>query len=164
MELCISQAIKIQVEDLDGERISQMCRCTGSQSWHGGDRRNDWVWVKQRQGRCYGARNGHLPWQLQRLFKFKFQNKDGAFVEYWLALALTTIPDNSGNLDPVSKFVQVRKALAAVALQVFNVGKIVNCAHVIPEIATSSKAGDGQNERWIVNSHIDLATWNNVYS
>jgi hypothetical protein len=164
MELCIYHGIKIQVEGLDGERISQMCRCTGRQSWRGGDRRNDWVWVKQCPGRCYGAQNGRLPWQLQRLFNIKLQNEDGAFVEYWLALALTTTPENSGNLDPVSNFVQVRNAPAAVALQVFSVGNIVSCAHVIPEIATSNKTGDGWNKRWIVNSHIDLATWNDVYN
>jgi len=164
MELCIYHGIKVQVEGLEGERISRICRCTGSQSWREGDRRNDLVWVKQCLGRCYGALNGHLPWQLQRLFKIRLLNKDGALVEYWLALALTTRPENSGNLDPVSKFVQVRKAPAAVALQVFSVGSIVGCAHVIPEIATSSKTGDGQNERWIVNSHIDLATWNDVYN
>jgi hypothetical protein len=74
------------------------------------------------------------------------------------------MPENSGNLDPISKFVQVRKALAAVAWQVFSVGNIVGCVHVIPEIATSSNTGDGWNERWIVNSHIDLASWNDVYN
>jgi len=146
MELCIYHGIKVQVEGLDGERISQMCRWTGSQSGRGGDRRNDWVWVKQRSGRCYGTLNGCLPWQLQRLLKIKLLNEDGAFVEYWLALALTTIPENLGNLDPVSKFVQVRKAPAAVALQLFSVGNNVSCSHIIPEIATSSKTGDGRNE------------------
>jgi hypothetical protein len=30
IELCIYHGIKIQVEGLDGERISEMCRCTGS--------------------------------------------------------------------------------------------------------------------------------------
>jgi hypothetical protein len=105
MELCIYHGIKVQVDSLDGERISQMCRCTGSQSWSGGDRRNDWVWVKQRPGWFYGAQNGRLPWQLQRLFKIKLQNEDGAFVGYWLAMALTTIPENLGYLDPVPKFV-----------------------------------------------------------
>jgi hypothetical protein len=164
MELCIYHGIKVQVEGLEGEHISQMCGCTGSQSWCGEDRWNDWVWLKQRPGRCYGALNGRLPWQLQRVFKIKLQNGDGAFVEYWLALALTTIPENSGNLDPVLKFVQVRKAPAAIALQVFSVGNIVGCAHVIPEIATSSKTGDGRNEQWIVNSHIYLATSNDVYN
>jgi len=147
MELCIYHGIKVQVEGLDGERISQMCPCTGSRSWHGGDRQNDGVWVKQRLGRCCSALNGRLPWQLQRLFKIKLLNKDGAFVEYWLALALTTISENLGNLDPVSEFVQLRKAPAAVALQVFRVGNTVGCAHAIPEIATSSKTGDRRNER-----------------
>jgi len=164
MELCIYHGIKVQVEGLEGERISQMCRCTRSKIWRGGDRRNDWVWGMQRPARCYGVLNGCLPWQLQRLFKIKLHNKDGAFVECWLALALTTIPEHSGNLDPVSKFVQVRKAPAGVALQVFSMGSIVGCTHIIPEIATSSKTGDGRSKRWIVNSHIDLATWNNVYN
>jgi len=122
------------------------------------------VWVEQRPGRCYGALNGRLLWQLQRLFKIKLLNKNGAFIEYWLALALTTIPETSGNLDLVSKFVQLRKAPAAGALQVLSVGDIVGCAHITPEIATSSKTGDGRNEGWIVNSHIYLATWNDVYN
>jgi hypothetical protein len=74
------------------------------------------VWEKQRAARCYGTLNGRLPWQLRRLFKIKLQTEDGAFVEYWLAMALTTIPEISGNLDPVSKFVQEIKAPAAVAL------------------------------------------------
>jgi len=126
MELCIYYGIKFQVEGLEGEQISQMCQCTGSQCWRGGDRCNDWVWAEQSAGRCYGALNGHLPWQLQRLFKIKLVNEDGALVEYWLAQALTTIPDNPGNLDSVLKCVQVRNAPAAVALQVFMMGNIVS--------------------------------------
>ena len=122
------------------------------------------MWVTQPTGRCYGALNGRLPWQLPRLLKIKLLNEDGAFVESSLALALTTIPENSGNLNPVSKFVQVRKAQVAVALQVFSMGNIVGCTHVIPGIATRGKTGDGRNERWIVNSHMDLATSNDVYN
>jgi len=141
-----------------------MCRCTGSQSWHGGDQRNDWVGVKQRPGRCYGVLTGRLPWQLQPLYKIKLPYEDGAFIEYWLALVLTTIPENSGNLDPVSKIVNGSKALAAVALQDLGVANFVSCAHVIPEIATSSMSGEGRNKQWIVNSHIDLAMWNDVYN
>jgi len=45
-ELCIYHGIKVQVEGLEGQCISQMCRCTESQSWHGGDRWTDCVWVK----------------------------------------------------------------------------------------------------------------------
>jgi hypothetical protein len=64
----------------------------------------------------------------------------------------------------VSKFVQVRNAPAAVALQVFRVGNIVDCTHIIPAIAARNKTGDAWNERWIVISHIDLATWIDVYN
>jgi len=94
----------------------------------------------------------------------KLQNEDGAFVEYWLAPALMTTPEDSGNLDPVSKFVQVTQPPAAVSWQIDRVGNIVGWAHVIPGIAISSKTGNGRTEQWIVNSHIDLATWNDVYN
>jgi hypothetical protein len=54
--------------------------------------------------------------------------------------------------------------MAAVALEVFTVGNIVGCMHIIPVIATSWKAEDGWNKRWIVNSHIDLATSKDQYN
>jgi hypothetical protein len=90
------------------------------------------------------------------------QNEDQPLVEYWLALPLAAIPDNSGILYSVPKILLVRNALAAVALKVFKGGNIVGCAHVIPEIATSSNTGDRHNKQWIVNSHMDLATSNDV--
>ena len=62
MELCIYRGIKVQVEGLEGERISQICRCTASQRGYGVDRWNEWVCIKQRLGRCYGALNGYLLW------------------------------------------------------------------------------------------------------
>jgi len=65
VELCIYHGIKVQGEGLDCDRISQMCQCTGSQSWRRWDRWNDWVRVNQPLGRCSGALDGCLPWQLQ---------------------------------------------------------------------------------------------------
>ena len=50
MELCLYHGIRIHVDGLDGELISWMCQCTASETWSGGDRRNDRVWVKQRLG------------------------------------------------------------------------------------------------------------------
>jgi hypothetical protein len=128
------------------------------------DERNDWVWVKQRPGSCYGSLHGSLQWQLQSRSKIKLQNKDGAFVEYWLALALTTLPETSGNLDLVSIFVHERQAPADIALHVFSVGNNFGCPHVFPEIGTGSKTGHGRNDQWMANSHIDLATWNEGYN
>jgi hypothetical protein len=68
----------------------------------------------------------------------KLQNEDATFAEYWFTMALTTVPKHCGNLDPVSQYVQVKFAPAAIALQVCSVGNIVSCAHVIPEIAIGS--------------------------
>jgi hypothetical protein len=151
MELCIYHCIKVQVEGLEGEPISQIGQCTGSQSWRGGDQWNDRVRVNQRPERCYGALNCCLRWQLQRLFKIKLLNYDGAFVEYWLPRALTTIPENSCNLYPLSTLVQVKKALAAVTLQVFCVGNIVGCTHLIPERAARSITGDEPSATTLVS-------------
>ena len=119
MELCIYHGIKVQVEGLECEHISQMFRCTGSQSGHGGDQWNDCLWVKQAPGRCYGVQKWRLLWQLQRLLTIKRQHVDGAFINYLEGLGLTTILENSSNLDPFSKFEQVKKAPAAIALELF---------------------------------------------
>ena len=45
-ELCIYDSILHHVERFEGEAISQMSRCRGSQSWHGRDQQNDKVWAK----------------------------------------------------------------------------------------------------------------------
>jgi hypothetical protein len=88
----------------------------------------------------------------------------GAFVELCFLLAITTIPDNSGNLDPMSKFVQVSKAPTPIASQDFRVTNIVGYGQIIPEIDTSSMKRDGWNERWIIHRPIALATWNDLYN
>jgi len=50
IELFTSTSIKVQVQVLDFECISQMCQCTGSQSCRRWDRQNDWIWVKNSWG------------------------------------------------------------------------------------------------------------------
>jgi hypothetical protein len=160
VELCVYHGVKVEVEDLNGDRQFQICRCTGNQPWRGRDRRNDWVWVKQRQGMVYGALQGRLPWKLLRLFKLKHRNEEGCEVENWLAFAQTTVPENSGHMDPVSTFVNVRLSPGSGGFRVVRVGNIVGCAHVIPQRSFTDKV---TNDRWIVNSHIDLMTWNVVY-
>jgi hypothetical protein len=75
---------------------------------------------------------------------------------------LTTIPENLGKMDLICNIVQVRKALAAMALEVFSVGNLVGCVHIIPEIATRPQTGGGHHQRRRFNSHIDLVTLNDV--
>jgi hypothetical protein len=42
MEFCIYCGINVQVDSLDGEHISEMCQCTGSQPWGGWNRQTNW--------------------------------------------------------------------------------------------------------------------------
>jgi hypothetical protein len=108
MELCNFHGIMVEVDGLEGEHILQLYRCTRSQSWHGGDRGNDGVWVKHPLPRSYCTLNLRPLGQQQLLLKIKRHNNDAAFVDYWFALALTAIPEQSVDLDPISKLVQLR--------------------------------------------------------
>jgi hypothetical protein len=78
-------------------------------------------------------------------------------------LALTTLPENCGMLDPVSKFIEARQAWAPVTWHVFILGNIVGSDHVFPGVATSSGTVDERNEQWIVNGHIGLVSQNDVF-
>jgi hypothetical protein len=90
-ELCINHGIKIQVDDWEGKGIPLMSRGTRNHWCRAGDRRNHLVWLTQHLVRCFGTHNPPFLLQLQWLFKIKFQNDDGAFLEYCSALTLTTI-------------------------------------------------------------------------
>jgi len=92
MELCICRGIKVQLEGSEDEHISQMCLWTGKQSWCRVDRSTDCVCAMQPLGMSHWVPNGRLSWHQQPPSEIKLINKDGAFVEYWSALALTTIP------------------------------------------------------------------------
>jgi hypothetical protein len=94
----------------------------------------------------------------------KHRNEDGVFVEYQLALVLTTIPENCSNMELLSKSEYVRNSPASGAWLVFGVGDTVVCGYVIPEIATGRKTADRGIERWFVNCQIDLLIWNDVYN
>ena len=47
-----------------------------------------------------------------------------------------------------------------IGYEVISGGNITGAAHLIPEEPVSSPIA---NKSWIVNNHIDLDTWNNVY-
>jgi hypothetical protein len=76
-----------------------------------------------------------------------------------LAFVELTIVANGGAPEPVSQLVRVvrphRDWYGVIAAH-----KITGAAHLIPEEPVS--LGE-QNNAWIVNSQIDMATWNDVY-
>ena len=71
-----------------------------------------------------------------------------------------TKPANGRIPEKVSKLVRVVRPTIGELDTVISAGNIVGAAHVNPEEPVSSGS---ENIGWIVNSHIDLATWNDVY-
>jgi hypothetical protein len=56
--------------------------------------------------------------------------------------------------------VDVSRNTSSAAYAVVNASRIAGAAHLIPEEPTCASVVQGA---WVVNSHIDLATWNDVY-
>jgi len=79
-----------------------------------------------------------------------------------VGLALAAIPADLGNFDAMSKFLHVRKAPAAGALEVLRVRNIIGCTHRILNAAISSNTEDERYQWWISNCHMDLATGNDL--
>jgi len=66
-------------------------------------------------------------------------------VEYWLAIILTTLPENSGNLDPLSKYVQVSTEPLANDLDVWSMQNIVDSKQRCQQIANRKQSADGRD-------------------
>ena len=79
---------------------------------------------------------------------------------FWLAYVESTKPVNGRMPEKALKLVRVVRPTTGELDAVISAGNIVGAAHVIPEEPVSSGS---ENKGWIVNSHIDLATWNDVY-
>ena len=99
----------------------------------------------------YGALRGRLPARLVALFKIRdYRYPDPvrrlASVQFVSAV-------NSGRLSDTHGLVTVQMKEDAREFTVVDIGTILGLAHLIPE-------GD---RRWIINSRIDLRTFNEVY-
>jgi len=160
----IYHGIEVRTTDMQGAETLQRLRCTGDKGWYSGAARNDWVWVQiarttEGQELPYKALQGRLPYRMKRLFKLQVEHPRGKDT-FWLAYVELTKPVNGGMPEKASKLVRVVKPTTGEVNAVISAGNIVGAAHVIPEEPVSAGC---ENKGWVVNSHIDLATWNDVY-
>jgi hypothetical protein len=156
----VYHGVRIPLSNMYGERMIQYVRCTGEKSWYGQPARHDWVWVqasKQREDQepAYGALRGRLPYRLLKLFKL---SADGG--PFWCAFVQTTTPAAGGTPERASSMVKVTQPTTGSGYAVISGDSIGGAAHLIPEEPDCSGIS---NKGWMVNSHIDLATWNEVY-
>jgi len=98
----------------------------------------------------YGALRGRLPAKLVGLFKIRDCSQDTV---RRLAGVQMLSPVNSGRPSDIHSLVTVQLRDDALEFTLVDIGTIVGLAHLIPE-------GD---RRWLINSRIDLRTFNEIY-
>jgi len=98
----------------------------------------------------YGALRGCLPAKLVALFKITDCSQDTV---RWLAGVQILSPVNSGRPSDIHSLVTVQLREDARDFTLVDLGSILGLAHVIPE-------GDWC---WLVNSRINLRTFNEIY-
>ena len=112
---------------------------------------NDWVWVRAGSEDMYGALRGRLPGKLVRLFQIRDYRCEDRVRRLAGVQFVSTV--NSGRIADKHSLVTIQMKEDARGFTVVDIGTILGLAHLIPE-------GD---RRWIVNSCIDLRTFNKVY-
>jgi len=125
-------------------------RWTGTHRFRNQESRNDWLWVQAGSEEIYGALRGRLPSKLVVLFKIRDCSQDTV---RWLADLQMLSPVNSGRPSDIHSLVTVQLREDAREFTLVDIGTILGLAHLIPE-------GD---QRWLVNSRIDLRTFNEIY-
>jgi hypothetical protein len=164
----IHHGVDVTTDDMQGSSVVQRVRCTGDGPWYSGPPRNDWVWVPMVSGSAplpasaslpYKALQGRLPYRSVRLFTVDLPAATGPH-PHWLAFVELTRAVNSGTPEEASQLVRVNKPNACAGYAVIDASGITGAAHLIPQELNCA----GVNQRtWLVNSHIDLATCNNIY-
>jgi len=113
--------------------------------------RNDLVWVQAGSEEMYGALRGRLPAKLVALCKISDYTCENAVRQVAAVRMLSAV--NSGFPVDIYGLVTVQMREDAREFKIFDVGTIHGLAHLIPE----------GERRWLVNSQIDLRTFNKVY-
>jgi hypothetical protein len=107
----------------------------------------------------YKALQGRLPYRLLDLFTVEVpcvlhpQTLWLAFMEV-TRLVRSSLPEEASQLMRVTRFT------SGVAYDVINAFRITGATHLVPEEPLSAGVA---SQAWVVNSHINLATWTDIY-
>jgi len=137
-------------QEADGYKIHR-ARSTGPLHFRNKGSRKDWVSVQAGREEMYSALRGRLPTLLTALLKIRDPRSEDT-VHRVAGVQLLT-PVNSGRLSDMHGLVTVQMREDARGFTIVDIGTIVGLAHLIPE----------EDRRWLVNSWIDLGTFNKVY-
>ena len=127
-------------------------RSTGTLHFRNQGSRNDWVWVQAGTDEMYGALKGRLPAKLVALLKIRDPRSEDTVPRVAPGVQLLT-PVNSGRLSDLHGLVTVQMREDTRGFTIVDIGTMLGLAHLIPK----------EDRRWLVNSRIDLRTFNEVY-
>jgi len=126
-------------------------RSTGDLHFRNQGSHNDWVWVQAGTEEMYGALRGRLLAKLVALLKITDYRSDDS-VRRFAAVQMLT-PLNSGRLSDQHGLVTVQMREDAGGFTIVDIGTMLGLPHLIQE----------EDRRWLINSRIDLRTFNEVY-
>jgi len=113
--------------------------------------RNDWVWVQAGTEEMYSGLRGRLPAKLVALLKIRDYRSDDTVRR--VAGVQMLPPVNSGRLSDQHGLVTVQIREDARGFTIVDIGTILGLMQLIQE----------EDRRWLINSRIDLRTFNDVY-
>ena len=126
-------------------------QCTGDLQFRNYGSRNDWVWVQAGTEAIYGALRGRLRPKLVALLKSIDYRSDDTVRRVTGVQMLPAV--TSGLLSDQHCVVTVQIRENARGFTIVDIGTILGLAHLIQE----------EDRRWLINSRIDLRTFNEVY-
>ena len=126
-------------------------QCTGALHFRKQGNRNDWVSVRAGTEEMYGAVRGRLSANLVALFKIRDYTCENAVHPVAAVRMLNAV--KSGFVSDIHGLVTVQMREEYREFTIVDVWTILALAHLIPE----------GERRWLVNSRIDLRTFNEVY-
>jgi len=127
-------------------------RCPGAQLFHNQTSRNDCVWIQAGGEKIQGALRCHLPARLIALFTIRSGYMQQDTVYLLAGVQFMSLVD-SGRPSDVHGLVTVQLRDVTRQLTVVNIGTILGLVHLIAET----------ERRWLVNSWINLRTFNEIY-
>ena len=127
-------------------------QCTSARLFRNLTSRNDCVWIQAGGENMYGALRGRLPARLIALFKIRSGYMQQDTVYRLAGVQFMSLVD-SGRPSDAHGLVTVQLRDVTRELTIVDIGAIIGLAHLIPET----------ERRWLVNSRIDLRTFNEMY-
>jgi len=127
-------------------------RCTGARLFRNQTSRKDCVWIQPGGENMYGVLRGHLPATLIALFKIRSGYMQQDTVYRLAGVQFMSLVDSRW-LSDVHSLVTIQLRDVTRELTIVDIGTILGLPHLIPET----------DRRWLVNSRIDLRTFNEIY-